>query len=128
MERDGRGRSVTRPCRDGCPYVIPAMGRCSSTQSVRAVPRILPKTFLYKGTLWTRIEHVIETPMFVDSQMTSMVQLADLCAYAIRRYLENPETQPLDSDRDLQEVKRGSRIKEANYVLSGFIPEWLNCR
>ena len=64
--------------------------------------------------------------MFVDSQMTSMVQLADLCAYAIRRYLENPETQPLDSDRDLQEVKRGSRIKEANYV--GFIPEWLHYR
>ena len=54
--------------------------------------------------------------MFVDSQMTSMVQLA-LCAYAIRRYLENPETQPLDSDRDLQEVKRGSRIKEANCTL-----------
>ena len=51
----------------------------------------LMKTFLDKGTLWTGIKHVIETPMFVDSQLNSMVQLADLCAYAIRRYLENGE-------------------------------------
>ncbi len=56
----------------------------------------LMKTFLSKGTLWTRIEHVIETPMFVDSQLTSMVQLADLCAYALRRYLENSETKLFD--------------------------------
>ena len=53
----------------------------------------LMKTFLHKGTLWTQISHVIETPMFVDSQLTNMVQLADLCAYALRRYLENSETE-----------------------------------
>ena len=34
------------------------------------------------------IEHVIETPLFVDSKLTSMVQIADLCAYALRRYTE----------------------------------------
>ncbi len=51
----------------------------------------LMKTFLRGGTLWTQINHVIETPMFVDSQLTGMVQMADLCAYAIRRYLENSE-------------------------------------
>ena len=44
------------------------------------------KKFLQTGTLWTQINHVIETPMFVDSQLTGMVQLADLCAYSIRRY------------------------------------------
>lgn len=49
------------------------------------------KNFLRKGTLWTKVAHVIETPMFVDSQLTNMVQLADLCAYALRRYLENSE-------------------------------------
>ena len=54
------------------------------------------KRFLQNGTLWTQIDHVIETPMFVDSQLTSMVQLADLCAYAIRRYLENSETELFD--------------------------------
>ena len=56
----------------------------------------LMKTFLQRGTLWTQIEHVIETPMFVDSQLTGMVQLADLCAYAIRRYLENSEEDLFD--------------------------------
>ena len=34
----------------------------------------------------------IETPLFVDSKLTRMVQIADLCAYALRRYLENGET------------------------------------
>lgn len=56
----------------------------------------LMKTFLRKGTLWTKIRHIIETPMFVDSQLTSMVQLADLCAYALRRYLENEEEELFD--------------------------------
>lgn len=50
------------------------------------------RKFHQEGTLWTEINHIIETPMFVDSQLTSMVQLADLCAYALRRYLENRET------------------------------------
>ena len=56
----------------------------------------LMKKFLREGTLWTEIKHVIETPMFVDSQLTSMVQLADLCSYALRRYLENSEDELFD--------------------------------
>ncbi len=56
----------------------------------------LMKRFLRSGTLWTQIEHIIETPMFVDSGLTDMVQLADLCAYAIRRYLENSESELFD--------------------------------
>jgi len=38
------------------------------------------------------IRQIIETPLFVDSQLTSMIQLADVCCYALRRYLENNET------------------------------------
>lgn len=56
----------------------------------------LMKSFLRSGTLWTDLRYVIETPMFVDSQLTNMVQLADLCAYALRRYLENGETELFD--------------------------------
>lgn len=52
---------------------------------------VLMKHFHEKGTLWTQIRNIIETPLFVDSQLTSMIQLADLCAYALRRYLENGE-------------------------------------
>jgi hypothetical protein len=51
----------------------------------------LMKGFHFKGTLWGPIKHIIETPLFVDSELTSMVQVSDLCAYALRRYLENGE-------------------------------------
>ncbi|HTF06029.1 MAG TPA: DUF3800 domain-containing protein [Bacteroidia bacterium] len=49
------------------------------------------KNFHQVGTFWTSIENIIETPLFVDSHLTSMVQLADVCGYAIRRYLEKKE-------------------------------------
>ena len=37
-------------------------------------------------------ERIIETPLFVDSGLTRMIQLADLWAYTLRRYVENGET------------------------------------
>lgn len=51
----------------------------------------LMKNYHKSGTLWTHIDNIIETPLFVDSQLTGMVQIADLCAYSLRRYLENKE-------------------------------------
>lgn len=51
----------------------------------------LMRHFHQQGTLWTQIERIIETPLFVDSSLTRMVQIADLCCYALRRYLENQE-------------------------------------
>ncbi|MBN2005391.1 MAG: DUF3800 domain-containing protein [Anaerolineae bacterium] len=56
----------------------------------------LMKNFHQKGTFWTKITNIIETPLFVDSQLTSMVQIADVCAYALRRYLENNEEELFD--------------------------------
>ncbi len=52
----------------------------------------LMKRFHRYGTLWTSIEKIIETPLFVNSELTSLVQIADLCSYSVRRYLENGET------------------------------------
>jgi len=52
----------------------------------------LMKRFHEEGTLWRRISNIIETPLFVDSRLTSMVQLADLSAYALRRFVENQES------------------------------------
>lgn len=51
----------------------------------------LMKRFHKDGTLWTKVRNIIETPLFVDSELTCLVQIADLCSYAIRRYLENQE-------------------------------------
>ena len=36
------------------------------------------RTFHTTGTLWTGIDRIIEPPMFVDSKLTRMIQIADL--------------------------------------------------
>jgi hypothetical protein len=53
----------------------------------------LMRQFHSTGTLWTQIKSIIDTPLFVNSSLTSMVQMADLCAYALRRYFENGEAE-----------------------------------
>ncbi len=52
--------------------------------------------FHQQGTLWTDVKHIMETPLFVNSELTAMVQVADLCSYALRRYCENQETELFD--------------------------------
>ena len=52
--------------------------------------------FHRQGTRWTSIQKIVETPFFVDSRLTAMVQIADLCGYSIRRYFENDEEDLLD--------------------------------
>lgn len=50
------------------------------------------RKFHRDGTTWAaNIEFVVETPLFVDSELTSMVQMADMCSYAIRRFCDNKE-------------------------------------
>lgn len=94
-----------------------------NNQTVAKKHTELMKTFLNRGTLWTEIEHVIETPMFVDSQLTSMVQLADLCAYAIRRYLENSETELFDLV-----FQRADRVGEATVGVRHFTSPGCMCK
>lgn len=47
--------------------------------------------FQRQGARWGDIDRVIEAPFFVDSGPSSGVQATDVCAYALRRYLENAE-------------------------------------
>lgn len=70
----------------------------------------LMKQFHKKGTLWTSVSHIIETPLFVDSQLTSMIQAADVCAYALRRYLENGENELFDLVFQRAD-RRGERVE-----------------
>ncbi|MCY4239873.1 MAG: DUF3800 domain-containing protein [Rhodospirillaceae bacterium] len=60
--------------------------------------------------------------MFVDSKLTRMVQTADLCAYALRRYLENGVI-------DLFEpvFKRADRIGDVAVGVSHFSPPTCDC-
>lgn len=80
------------------------------------------RSFHADGTLWTNIDCIIETPMFVDSELTRMIQIADLCAYALRRYLENGETllfQPI--------FGRADRIGDVAVGVRHFSPPGCDC-
>ena len=67
-----------------------------NNQTVAKKHTQLMKRFHQQGTLWTSVTRIIETPLFVDSELTGMVQIADLCSYSLRRYLENGETTLFD--------------------------------
>lgn len=70
----------------------------------------LMKKFHKQGTLWTSIEHIIETPFFVNSELTSLVQIADLCCYSLRRYFENNETDLLNRIKSRFDRKNGKIV------------------
>ncbi len=82
----------------------------------------LMKTFHKNGTLWTKINNIIETPLFVNSELTSLVQIADTCSYAIRRYLENGE-QELFS----HVFQRADRINDTVVGMRHFTCSTCNC-
>ncbi|MBA4408044.1 MAG: DUF3800 domain-containing protein [Bacteroidota bacterium] len=70
----------------------------------------LMKKFHSYGTLWTSIEHIIETPFFVNSELTSLIQIADLCCYSLRRYFENNEIDLLDRIQNRFDRKNGKIV------------------
>lgn len=48
------------------------------------------------GTAFTSIPFIAETPLFVDSSLTLMIQVADLVSYAIRRFCDRGEVDLFD--------------------------------
>ena len=76
----------------------------------------LMKHFHKVGTFWTSINNIIDTPLYVDSQLTSMVQLADVCAFALRRYLENGETLLFNEIFKIADSKDGKIVGVRHYT------------
>ena len=74
------------------------VGMLVQDQNETAARRLtqLARKYHAKGTTYSHVGRLVETPLFVDSRLTSMVQLADLCAYAVRRNFENGETDLLN--------------------------------
>jgi hypothetical protein len=91
-----------------------------ANQSVAKKHTKMMRHFHQQGTLWARITRIAETPLFVDSDLTRMVQMADLCAYAIRRYNENNE-----NDLFNRIFRRADRAGQATVGVRHFSP--LNC-
>lgn len=69
-----------------------------------------------RGTLWSAIDNIVETPLFVDSQLTSMVQIADVCAYATRRFFEKDETVLFDLIYDRFDRHKGRLVGLRHYT------------
>jgi len=63
-----------------------------------------------QGTLWTKINRIIETPLFVNSELTSLIQIADLCSYSLRRFFENNETDLIDRIKPRFDKKGGKFV------------------
>ena len=49
----------------------------------------LTRKFHRDGALWRDIPNIVETPLFVDSQQTSMIQLADVVSVVLRKYFDD---------------------------------------
>jgi hypothetical protein len=79
----------------------------------------LMRRFHKQGTLWARVERIIETPLFVDSSLTSMVQMADLCAYATRRFFENNEADLFDRIFCRFDKAQGGKVVGIRHFLEG---------
>lgn len=86
-----------------------------NNETVSAQHTQMMKQFHKKGTFFNRIDHIIETPLFVDSELTSMVQIADLCSYALRRYLEKGEEDLFDLVFSRAERKDGRVVSVRHF-------------
>lgn len=94
-----------------------------NNETVATKHTALMRNYHQAGTLWTNIKNIIETPLFVDSQLTSMVQIADICAYALRRYLENGEEELFDLI-----FQRADRINEVVVGVRHFTNTTCTCK
>lgn len=85
------------------------------------------KRYYRVGTFRASIRHIIETPLFVDSNLTGMVQIADLCAYAIRRYYDFNDDSLFNVIKDRAD-KVGETILGLNHYTSGHPCSCVVCR
>jgi hypothetical protein len=67
-----------------------------NNQTVSSLLTASMRRYHREGTIWSKIDRIIETPLFVDSHLTSMVQVADLCAVAVRRFCEKGDRELFD--------------------------------
>jgi len=81
-------------------------------------PRLtsLMRKFHSTGTYYRPIKNIIETPLFVDSSFTSMIQIADLCAYSLRRYCENNQTDLWNYIEDRVDRSKGVMVGLRHYT------------
>jgi len=81
-------------------------------------PRLhqLSRKFHEEGTFYRQIPNIVETPLFVDSSLTAMIQMADLCSFSLRRALEKHETDLWDIVEPRVDEFRGKNVGVRHYT------------
>lgn len=76
------------------PWGVVVIDRDSATENrfARMLARLQQQDHSRGG-----VDRVIESPFFLDSRANAGVQVADLCAFSVRRYLENGEREQFET-------------------------------
>ena len=74
------------------------------------------RRYFRQGTFKSRITHIIETPLFVASEQTNMIQIADLCAYAIRRFFDCGERDIYDLIKSRADMLNNANVGFNHYT------------
>lgn len=62
------------------------------------------ESFIHLGHPWGRLLHVIDVPFFAASDRVCGLQLVDICAYAVRRYLDKNAVAGSHEERNFQRI------------------------
>ena len=94
------------------------LGILVSDNNSKVAPRLteLSRKYHKTGTFYRQIPNIVETPLFVDSALTSMIQIADLCAFGLRRFIENHETSLWDRVKSLADCTGGVCVGVRHYT------------
>lgn len=60
--------------------------------------------FRQDGHPWGQLRHVIEIPFFASSEQLGGLQVADICSYAVRRYLDKQAVVGSHEERNFQRI------------------------
>lgn len=80
------------------------------------------KRYYRVGTFKSKVKHIIETPLFVESSRAGMVQVADLCAYALRRYYDMGDTELFEVIKT-----KADRIDDRIVGMCHYVPPGKKC-
>jgi hypothetical protein len=93
--------------------------------------RTMLASFRDSGHPWGQLKHVIEAPFFVDSSLSAAVQVADICAYAIRRYVEHGPSKGTAEEANFKRIfgrfDRGAKLHGIRHYCAKGTCECLVC-
>ncbi|MCE9534766.1 MAG: DUF3800 domain-containing protein [Planctomycetes bacterium] len=62
------------------------------------------KNYRDSGHPWGKLEHVMDVPFFASSEKVCGLQLVDICAYAVRRYLDTGAKPGSHEERNFERI------------------------